>query len=219
MMTNKQKQRAEEIRQELAPLYKECEKLAKIYNTAGANYDKLYRVRYAWQTVGSSGHARDTFGEEEAQKMEEMRRNNPHEWRAHYEETLKAEREAEEVRRVAYINFKNYLAFIARRFSSMLGNVKEWQEHKAAQNLADFLQFGDSSSAYSLRLIIKNDYLATCAACCLHEWAEDYEAQGIDAPHRLTVAKYRATLKKLKALEEKAEELALKIAKGWAAHD
>lgn len=95
MMTNKQKQRAEEIRQELAPLCKECQKVAKIYSTAGANYGAAYRVRFAWQTVGNSGHARDLFGEEEAQKMETMRRDDPHEWHAQYKKAIEAEHEAQ----------------------------------------------------------------------------------------------------------------------------
>ena len=211
MLTNKQKQRAEEIRQELAPLCAECQALAKIYNRHSAAAGRAYRVRFAWESVGNSGHARDVFSAEKVAEMEKMRRENPREWSRNYHEASDKEDKAQELARVSLINLKNYISFIARRACLLVGDFADWQDHKAAQSLAEFLRFGDPCDPFAVSFLVKSGgygaKCADCSACCLHYWGNDYQAQSNEKPQRLTVAKYRATIKKLKQLKAKAEKI------------
>ena len=213
MLTKEQTKKAEAIREKIAPLCAECQELAKIYNKHSAAAGRAYRVRLAWETVGRSGHALDVYSAEEVAKMEQLRKENPREWSRLYHEASAKEDKADNLARVDLINLKNMLSYTARTLGELIGSAQEWEAHKAAESLAQFLRVGDSGDPFAVLFSFGRSFgssLVDVSACCLHYWAKDYAAQRGGKPYRLTVAKYNAVIKKLKAIKEEAEQLQTK---------
>ena len=204
MMTKTQKQKAEEIRQTLAPICADVQKLARIYTKTGAKHGKAWRVFIAWQTVGRSAHALDAYTAEEVAKMEEMRKNDPKEWAKHYHQASEEEQKAEQAHNIARINLKNMLSYAARVLASLV-DLDEWKDHEA-RHLAQFLTIGEPGAPFRV-LFSFNSYAQEIAATCCNEWGKEWEAQGNNRPQLVTVASYNKTVKKLKEIKAKAEKL------------
>lgn len=204
MLTKRTKEQAEQIRQELAPICGDIIKLAKKYTKAGREHGAAYKIKIAWQTVGNSGHALDVYTSEEVANMEEMRRNDPKQWAANYHNAVKEEKEKEKALKVARINLKNMLSFAALVVCSRV-DLDDLKDHEA-RSLAEFLTIGNAGDPFRV-LFSFNSYNQEIEANSLNVWGKKWEAQGKEKPQPLTVAKYDATIKKLKAIKEKAEKL------------
>lgn len=212
MLTKEAKAKAEAIRQEFAPLFNKGEKLAKVYQKTAAKCSALYRDWFAWSSVGTSGHAADTWGKEKAEQVAQLRHTNPKEWHRLERESRAKYEEAKDRERVANINAINWTAYTAEKLRARVSQ--------------DFDTFAPRGGLVSLGEYLRRDNWAgqplkvwfSLYCGYIHEVgitqtaggisATNWEKQSTNEPQPLTLAKYRATLKKLEKLGEEAERIA-----------
>lgn len=211
MLTKEAKAKAEAIRQEFAPLFDKGEKLAKVYQKTAAKCSALYRDWFAWSSVGRSGHAADTWGKEKAEQMAQLRHTNPREWGRLEREARARYEEAKERERVAKINATNWIAYTAEKLRARVSkDLDTFAPRGGLAGLGEYLR-RDNWAGQPLKIW----FSLWCGS--LHEvgitqtaggiGATNWEKQSTNEPQPLTLAKYRATLKKLDKIKEEAERI------------
>lgn len=211
MLTKEAKKKAEAIRQEFAPLFGKGEELAKTYQKATAKSSALYRDWFAWSSVGTSGHAAETWGKEKAEQMEQLRHTNPKEWHRLEREARAKYEQAAERSKVAEINAKNWIAYTAEKLRARVSqDLDTFAPRGGLVSLGECLHRNEWAGqplgvSFSLWCGSLHEVRITQQAGGIG--ATNWEAQSINEPQPLTVAKLHATKRKIKRLKEQAERI------------
>lgn len=211
MLTKEAKKKAEAIRQEFAPLFDKGEKLAKVYQKATAESSAKYRDWFAWSSVGTSGHAADTWGKEKAEEVAQLRHTNPKEWHRLEREARAKYDEAGERAKVAEINAINYMAYTAEKLRARVSqDLDAFKPRGGLAGLGEYLhrdEWAGQSLGVSFSLWCGSLHEVRITQTAGGIGATNWHAQSSEEPQPLTVAKYRATKKKLTELKQEAERI------------
>lgn len=130
MLNKENTKKAEEIAEQLRPLFARAYELGKKYDKARAQAYKRGEIANAWQYRTRPGCQAVGLDPEQ---LEKIRQENPRRWHEELQKAYKNKYEAEDRERVAFINFKNYLDYFARFLGDMIRPI--WRELADRQGL------------------------------------------------------------------------------------
>ena len=248
MLNKEQKQKAEQVRQHLAPLFAKASKLAGEWIKAQQEESQADKLARYWQYVGTASEwaHRDYIPEEEQERAKTTKATSSREWAQELEKLYKIENEKETQERARFYNLTNYLYYICEMIAETLrpyawevyntrgDTFKEWAEIITPKEPKE----------WTPRTLYTSIYIDSvfCDSFCLNVHAWGAGACGVDAkiykyyyknteknrpeqpkePQKMTAKQYAERLQKLKDYETKAQELRgeqWKKAKEWGLLD
>lgn len=229
MLNKENTKKAEQVRDQLAPLFAHASKLADLWSQSATTYRKARDRAFFWLYVGSQGGNPygETLTEEEKNTARELRANNPKEWHTRSDAIFEEEHHAETQERARWFNFSNYCRYIGEVLGELLRPfVWDILDKKGLETLTEIInpQTFKDYKAHTLKASIRKDWLfddslhliitiyggGSCGA-----WFSDYsyynrgktQPQDITPPQPMTAKQYADRLAKLKAYETKAQAL------------
>ena len=106
MLNKENTKKAEEIAEQLRPLFARAYELGKKYDKARAQAYKRGEIANAWQYRTRPGCQAVGL---DPDQLEKIRQENPRRWHEELQKAYKNKYDAEDRERMAFINFKNYL--------------------------------------------------------------------------------------------------------------
>lgn len=248
MLNKEQKQKAEQVRQQLAPLFAKASKLAGEWIKARQEESKAEHLARFWQYVGtvSEWAHRENIPEEEQEKARTTKATSPKEWAQELNRLYKTENEKETQERVRYFNLKNYLYYICEMiaetirpyaweiYSTRGSTFKEWAEIITPKEPKEWTPrtlyasiYIDSVFCDSFRLNINTWGAGACGLDAkIYKYydkkPEENRAEQPQEPRKMTAKQYAERVQKLKDYETKAQQLRAEQwekAKAWGLLD
>lgn len=177
-MLNKELQtKAEQIAETMSPLFATAYKLGKIYDRTRGEQHHAERVAGSWTHPNpcEDWHYQRDGGITE-QEREEVRRvynANKREWHTLTDQKWEEAHKAQTAHRVAYINFTNYLNYMAHYLGDIIRpNWREWVDRRGLSTLAEVIN----------RKNPRKDHSAGACSCGLY--LESHELDK-DDPHKV----------------------------------
>ena len=144
MLNKENTKKAEEIAEQLKPIFSNLYKLGKIYDTARRNQHKAERVANSWQWKDS---ARDweyigdhTSTKEEREHIRATYNESRQKWADILAEKYKEQHKAETAHTVARLNFINYINYAARVLADMIRPIwRELVDRRGLETLAEII--------------------------------------------------------------------------------
>lgn len=137
MLNKENTKKAEQMAEQLRPLFATAYELGAIYDRARNKAYKAGQVARAWQyrtRPDCEGVGLDF------EKVQTIRKENPSKWHEELKNAYKKQYAAEDGERVAYINFSNYLQYFARYVGDLIRpNWREFAERQGLQTLAEII--------------------------------------------------------------------------------
>lgn len=130
MLNKENTKKAEEIAEQLRPLFARAYELGKKYDKAMTQAYKRGEIANAWQYRTRPGCQAVGL---DPDQLEKIRQENPKRWHEELQKAYKSKYDAEDRERVALINFKNYLDYFARFLGDMIRPI--WRELADRQGL------------------------------------------------------------------------------------
>ena len=233
MLKKENKQQAEQVRQQLAPLFAKASKLANIWIKAKQEESQADRVAQFWQYVGTGSEwaHRETIPQDEQERARTTKQNNKREWVQELDRLYLVKHEKETHERACFFNFKNYLYFICEMIAETLRPIA-WEIYNTRGDT--FKEWADiitpkEPKEWTPRTLYTSIYIDAVFSdgFCLkvHIWGAG--ACGVDAviyryydknpekhhpeqpkePKKMTAKQYAERLQKLKDYETKAQEV------------
>lgn len=124
MLTKEMKTKAEQIAEEIKPVFENLYKLGLIFDRARAKRYKAEKVAHSWQWT-DSGKDWEYIGDrihtkEEREQIRKIQEESPKEWAQILEGKYYEQHEAETAYTVARINFINYINYAALLLADMI---------------------------------------------------------------------------------------------------
>lgn len=144
MLNKENTKKAEQIAETMRPLFATAYKLGKIYDRTRAEQHHAERVAGSWTHPNpcEDWHYQRDGGITE-QEREEVRRvynSNKSEWHTITDQKWEEAHKAQTAHRVALINFKNYLNYMAHYLGDIIRpNWREWVERCGLSTLAEII--------------------------------------------------------------------------------
>lgn len=179
-MLNKENQKkAEQIAEQLRPVFAMLYKLGKIYDNARTNQHKAERIAHSWQWKDS---ARDwdyisdkTHTKEEREQIRAIYKENPKEWAAILENKYKIMHQAENAQTVARLNFINYINYAARVLADMIRPIwRDLVERRGLETLAEIINEKNPRKDHSAGACSVGLYLRSAELSSDHTTAGQY---------------------------------------------
>lgn len=224
MLTKETKQKAEEIRATLAPLFATAEKLGAKLQKAAKETRQAHKVAIAWQYPTVKGYAEEA-GEDFA-KIQATRNENAKEWHNILNGKYLTLNKCEIAENCARLNYRNYLAYICDTLAHLLHVGDTWAqfyEKKGIESITDLLR--EKAPIYIYRdgagfapfgqdnfyCYLKINFWGVCSVRA-SSWGTFAETKKGDRrewkqptePKTYTVAQYCHLIKELKRLEAEA---------------
>lgn len=144
MLTNELKTKAEEIAEELRPVFAMLYKLGKTYDNARAKRWKAEKVASSWQWKDAGKDweylADKIHTKEEREQIRAIYKKDPREWDTILQSKYKKQHQAESAERVARINFINYINYAARVLADMIRPIwRDLVERRGLETLAEII--------------------------------------------------------------------------------
>lgn len=249
MLTKELKQKAETIRQELAPKFRKAGKLADIWAKSSKESRHADDVARFWLYVGTDSEwtAGDTMTEKEKEEARTAKREKPNSrnaWHEKIETIYKKETDARNNERAAWFNYKNYLYYICECLGALVDPIA-WQiNNTRGAHFADLCDIINPTTPkdYHPHTVTTHIYISSIwndsisaeihasggGACGANAKIYYYFAKAETKtkepkePQKMTTAQYVKHLAALKQYEEKAKELyneQHKKAKEWGMLD
>ena len=248
MLTKQQKQKAEEVRQQLAPLFAKASKLAGEWIKAKDKERNAYKIAQFWQYVetGTEWAHREGVPEDEQEQARTTKNANLRAWHEELEKRYKSESEAEKVERAAYYNLINYCYYIAEMVAETLrpyawevyqtrgDTLKEWAEIITPKEPKEWTPrtlyasiYFDSLFSDSMSLYISIWGAGACGVSAkiwkiYKKNPQQDKAENPQEPQKMTAKQYADRVQKLKDYETKAQQVRAeqwKKAKEWGLLD
>jgi len=248
MLNKEQKQKAEQVRQHLAPLFAKASKLAGEWIKARQEESKAEQLARFWQYVGTGSEwaHRENIPEEEQEKARTTKATSSKEWAQELDRLYKIEEEKETQERARYFNLTNYLYYICEMIAETI-RPYAWEIHNTRGDT--FKEWAEiitpkEPKEWTPRTLYTSIYIDSvfCDSFCLNVRAWGAGACGVDAkiykyyyknteknrpeqpkePKKMTAKQYAERVQKLKDYETKAQQLRAeqwKKAKEWGLLD
>lgn len=232
MLNKEAKQITEKMANELAPLFAKAEKLGEKLRKQANETRKADNIARAWQYPDTRGWAVDAG--EDSETIQKIRNENPHEWHEILNNKYMMLHNAEELEKVARLNYRNYLAYICQYIAQLLHEGDTWvkyYEKKGLETLAEELRkvTGKNEKIYIYRdgtgfepfgsdrfyCYIKINIWGVCcmsasdwATYAEHKKGSEKQYKQAKEPKIYTHAQYIKIVKELKKLENESKEKA-----------
>ncbi len=230
MLTKENTKKAEQIRDQLAPLFANASRLADKWEKAAREQRTARDRAFFWLYVGSAGGCPygDTLPQEEKERAQQLRKDSPKEWHKIRESLFEEEHQAEHKERAYWFNYSNYCRYIGDMIAELIRPyVWELKDKKGLETLGEIIspKAPKDYRAHTLRAYIKHnppsfgdclDLIITvsgggsCGAWFsdyyyfskVHNWAKDPTE-----PQPMTAKQYADRVAKLREYEEKAKAI------------
>lgn len=228
MFTKENTKTAESIRDELRPICKILEKLAKKTQKAANKTNKAHRVAIAWQYPSHPLYAEDAG--ENSQEIQNTRENNPEKWHEILKIKYDLLQACEIAEKVARLNYHNYLLYFCDVVAYLLRTGNSWAqfyEKKGIETLGEYLRtelkarFYISRDGTGFDAFKKENFycyfnITICGSCGIsgNNWGTYREHEGDKewekptAPKLYNINQYKRLAKELAKLKNDAESKA-----------
>ena len=171
MLNKENTKKAEQIAEQLRPLFARAYELGAIYEKTRNQQHKAQRVAHSWQFLASGRDweyiSDNTNTQKEREEMRKIKEENPRKWAEILENKYKKEHDTATAHQVARINFINYLQYFARYVGDLIRpNWREFAERQGLQTLAEIINQKNprpdhSAGACSVSIYNRGGELAT----------------------------------------------------------
>ncbi len=174
MLNKEMTQTAEQIAQEMRPVFRALYKLGKEYDNSRQNMAKARSDARSWTHTAAAldwdytGH--QGIPQEERERARKTKAENPKQWAAIYDEKWQAAATAEDLFQVARVNFVNYMNYAARYLGDLIRpHWRDLIDRRGILTLADIINKANKT---------KKDHSAGAVSCGVY--LDDCETDSTD---------------------------------------
>lgn len=139
-MTKKEQQRAEQLRQTLAPYVEELRELMKVHNAAAVRYCQGLNLWKLWQ-FGNTCENRNNYPTERIAQVEKLKETNPKAWAEKVKHAEHMKNRRGERSSLAAWNVKKYFEYFAEVVAHYFPDWREFTDRRGLEHIAEGLDF------------------------------------------------------------------------------